>query len=268
MTTYTINTELNGIEINFDCKPGEETRTALKAAGYRWHRQKKVWYARNNAERLNLAQQITGQGEVTRIEGEAKKAAAAVKVADLNSINKAYTFRETGEGLYAGWTGNNAGKLSGKYGAEAKKIILAELKKNGIKATGRTGKGGYTEHFYFTVSVPAQYMKTREQFVAEKMQNPHFSGCGNAWWYDEDGTEIFVEKLLAMDTADRERIMKATFNREFDWATREQTADIVDSDFVAAVKVIVDSFNADHSNTQVDYFDVGFYTTYTWKAVA
>ena len=58
--TMTLNQELNGIEIKFDCKPIRETIDSLKAAGFRWHNVKKLWYAKQNDSRLKLAKEITG----------------------------------------------------------------------------------------------------------------------------------------------------------------------------------------------------------------
>ena len=55
MASYTLNQEHNGIEISFDHKPGQDVLTALKSAGYRWHHTKKVWYAKQTADRLTLA---------------------------------------------------------------------------------------------------------------------------------------------------------------------------------------------------------------------
>lgn len=60
MAVLTINQELNGIEISFEKKPKSETLTALKAAGFRWHRTKKIWYAKQTAERMTLAETLTG----------------------------------------------------------------------------------------------------------------------------------------------------------------------------------------------------------------
>lgn len=53
-----INEQLNGIELKFNRRPSEEVRAALKAAGFRWHHKKAVWYAKNNPERLSVAQVI------------------------------------------------------------------------------------------------------------------------------------------------------------------------------------------------------------------
>lgn len=58
MTTLTLNQELNGIEISFDCKPVAATLNALKGIGFRWHSKRRVWYAKNTPERLELAQTI------------------------------------------------------------------------------------------------------------------------------------------------------------------------------------------------------------------
>lgn len=59
MAIYTINQEHDGIEIKFDEKPTADTLTALKSAGFRWHKVKKIWYARQTADRLTLAKAIT-----------------------------------------------------------------------------------------------------------------------------------------------------------------------------------------------------------------
>lgn len=53
-----INEQLNGIELKFKSKPDEETREALKAAGFRWHRKKCVWYAKNDPQHMSKAQLI------------------------------------------------------------------------------------------------------------------------------------------------------------------------------------------------------------------
>lgn len=60
MCTMTLNSQFNGIELTFAGKPAEEIREAMKAAGFRWHKQKKLWYAKNTAERLALAEKLSG----------------------------------------------------------------------------------------------------------------------------------------------------------------------------------------------------------------
>ena len=53
-----INPDFDGVEVYFPTKPSEETRTALKAAGYRWHSKKKCWYAKNTEKHLQALRAI------------------------------------------------------------------------------------------------------------------------------------------------------------------------------------------------------------------
>ena len=48
-----------------DSKPEAATLEALKVAGYRWHKVKKLWYAKNTPDRLQLAKAITGGEPIT-----------------------------------------------------------------------------------------------------------------------------------------------------------------------------------------------------------
>ena len=50
--------EFDSVEVYFPGKPAEDTRTALKAAGYRWHSKKKCWYARNTEQNLQALRAI------------------------------------------------------------------------------------------------------------------------------------------------------------------------------------------------------------------
>lgn len=61
MCTMAINSQFNGIELTFEGKPDEAIRDAMKAAGFRWHRQKKLWYAKKSADRMALAEKLSGQ---------------------------------------------------------------------------------------------------------------------------------------------------------------------------------------------------------------
>ena len=93
MTTLTLNKELNGIEIRFDCKPISSTLESLKKSGFRWHRQKKFWYAKQTPERIKLAQSITDGKEiktVTTKEKAEKKNVFGVKVGDIFSASWGY----------------------------------------------------------------------------------------------------------------------------------------------------------------------------------
>ena len=60
-TSIVLNEELNGVELYFDKKPLQNVIETLKSAGFRWHRLKKCWYAKQNDKTLALAQSIAEQ---------------------------------------------------------------------------------------------------------------------------------------------------------------------------------------------------------------
>ena len=82
MCTMAINQELNGIELSFEGKPAEEIREAMKAAGFRWHRMKKLWYAKNTTERLALAEELSGGARRSGTGSGSKKIWSGFKIRD------------------------------------------------------------------------------------------------------------------------------------------------------------------------------------------
>ena len=100
MTTLTLNQELNGIEVKFDAMPLQATLDGLKKLGFRWHRQKKIWYAKNTPERLEMAQAIADGEEyaeqIRKEEPKEKKQKAekknvfGVKIGDVFSASWGY----------------------------------------------------------------------------------------------------------------------------------------------------------------------------------
>lgn len=190
MTTYALNEAHNGIEITFDGKPSEAIRTALKSNGYRWHKQKKLWYAKQTAERLALAESLA-EGRTEAEPRQTPQPAERWTTAHIEELMSHYPKTDDGQG----WTGCNRVRA---YGQELKKLILDELKSKGIKATAKTGRGGWTTSFTFSVVIPTECKDDPEPF-----------------------------KNL--------------------------------------VRMVVDSFNYDHSDIMTDYFDCGFYDWYEWK---
>jgi hypothetical protein len=63
MTTYTLNNEKNGIELHFTDKPNEEIRNMIKAAGYKWSKFQKLWYAKQNDKTIAIAEQLATKEE-------------------------------------------------------------------------------------------------------------------------------------------------------------------------------------------------------------
>lgn len=55
MCTLSINNQFNGVELLFDGKPSEEIRDTLKSVGFRWHKVKKLWYAKRTDKTMEVA---------------------------------------------------------------------------------------------------------------------------------------------------------------------------------------------------------------------
>lgn len=83
MTTYTLNPEFKGIEVKFSSIPSSAIRENLKANGFRWHKQKAVWYAKETAERLQLVKALAEGKEEPKEEKEEVKPLHSFKVGDL-----------------------------------------------------------------------------------------------------------------------------------------------------------------------------------------
>lgn len=59
MTNIILNKEKNGIEVRFDVKPAQEIIDSLKEHGFRWSGKQKMWYAKQDSERLALVDSLS-----------------------------------------------------------------------------------------------------------------------------------------------------------------------------------------------------------------
>ena len=261
---YTLNNELNGIEIYFEEKPGDLIRDALKENRFRWNGRKKCWYAKQSETALDLAERLTAGRQATaeqiRKEIRQKHEETKLTIEKMQEAAKGYTFKETGEGLYAGWTGCNCEGLN-LTGQELKKAIIAELKKHGIKATARSGRG-YYDSFDFTIRVPAEFTVSKAEYIEKRKQDLRIP----TWIRDRNtGKDIHSDALWDMSEEDRNNLLTGQYEYEYEWKTRD--GEVLPTDqFRSFVETVVNSFNSDHSNGMIDYFDVGFYKSFTWKA--
>ena len=78
--TMALNAERNGVELTFGEKPSEDVRNSLKSVGFRWHSQRKLWYAKQNAETIGLAEKLTGASPKAK-KATSKKASPKAKKA-------------------------------------------------------------------------------------------------------------------------------------------------------------------------------------------
>ena len=89
------NKALNGLEVSFESKPKREVLDTLKSNGFRWHNQKKIWYAKDNEKRRQALSSLQGEDLATK-KAEPKKAKAVenkygVKVGDIFLLSFGYS---------------------------------------------------------------------------------------------------------------------------------------------------------------------------------
>ena len=133
--TTTKNEQFNSIEITFSGKPSDRVREALKGLRFRWHNVKKCWYGYTDEE--------TAEKAIAEAEATEKAEAEPLTIPKAEFVD--------GGGLYDGWKGGNNSKWS--TDDELKKLILADYKKVGIKATVRKERAGYLTALTVTVQI-------------------------------------------------------------------------------------------------------------------
>lgn len=251
--TITPNAAYNSLEISFDGKPAEAVRDALKALKFRWHNVKKVWYG--------YADEATTRAA---IEGKESKSAEK-KPAKINP-----------DGL------ENNKKTA--YGAEFAAVLRADLKARGVKGvTIRSGRGGWTDSITATITMAAEDFRSAEEAAARdgwrtffrrqndgltvdgvryhpgyegsEIENTGYISCGNS--YKDDSTESNFPVLRAFW---RDQIT-ALHGINHYHLEPENKLELTTAAFerVEAIYKIIDSYNWDNSDSQSDYFDVGFY---------
>ena len=190
-----------------------------------------------------------------------KKTVEVLTAEKLKAITAEYNKKvvEDGTAPYTGWTGTNH-KYYGSD-AELKKAILAELKKNGIQATARQ-RGTYITALTFTVKVPKEFQVTEPEYIETEMKK-RFNR--RYYWITPDGGTVRNDELLNMPENERNAVKAYTFKREYQRAIENKDGETVKPEYIEAVKAIVKSFNADHSDTMADYFDRAIYDSYKWK---
>lgn len=260
--TYTINEERGGVEVSFPGKPSEAVRDQLKASGFRWHNSRRVWYAKQTPDRIALAQSLAGSAAPVQVAQKAEPQRLTAEALEAITAKYSEMITADGEGIYAGYTGANG---RGLYGQDLKKAILAELKKNGFSATARSGRGGYTDSFTFTVKVPAAFTISESDYI--KAETEGHATIRGLYWYTTPAGESIHRDALPYDYEERQPILEETARRIYRDSVADQSGENVAQVFKKAVKAIVTSFNSDHSDSMTDYFDRGIYDWYRWAAV-
>lgn len=242
MANYTLNQELNGIEIAFEAKPTAATLDCLKNAGFRWHRVKKVWYAKQTADRIALAESIA-DGQPTPAKAE--------KPETINLDN----------------LGANTPSL---YGAELAAAIRADLKKRGVKGvTVRAKKCTHETGIKVTIKATAADIVSVEEYK-ERYSFSEFScdaECyhgvfdGSRWIYSATWAEMTEEeRRAAYDSHVRYYLAKSPdFNNYHHERKDMRTITTAFYNKVVAVFQIANQWNYNNSDSMTDYFDIGYF---------
>ena len=277
--SYTINEEHNGIEISFSEKPGDIIRDELKKQGFRWHKVKRVWYARNTSERLELAERLSHRGEeLQELRAQGREAAEmeaerVIDRAEETGLAIPPARFVDGGGLYDGWEGGNA--RTWRTDAELKALLLSDFKKAGISATIRFGRGGYLTSLTVTIKISADEIKPFEEWEKD------YHLVDGRWHYytDERGKvcDMYGEQFYSMPENEQGAMLENIKRTEYKLAVARLTEsgnchgreiDELNERGNAKYKTvlaIVDSYNRDCSNSMVDYFDRDIYDHYTFK---
>ena len=279
--SYALNEEHNGIEITFSEKPGDIIRDEPKKNGFKWHNVKKVWYARNNAERLELAERLASREERINEEKKTMKAAAEHKLETVksNAENAPFVIPSAkfvdGSGLYDGWEGGNHKEWHNDK--ELKTHLLSDFKRAGIAATVRFNRAGYLTSITVTIKITPDEIKSFDEWAKDNFDHV-IAGRWN-YYKDESGKirDIYGERFYSLPKEEQEQlfenIKRTTYELEVAHLIEKgnchgREIDVLTDDGNAkykTVQAIVDSYNRDCSNGMIDYFDRDIYDHYTFK---
>lgn len=238
-----INQELNGIEITFESKPEAATLEALKAAGYRWHKVKKLWYAKNTPDRLQLAKAITGGEPIT-----------------AQPARRGYNLEGLGVGTL-------------KHGAELAAAIREDLKKRGVDGvTVRARRVTYDTGITLTIKATAADFVSIEE-GAERFTYGDFLQAVTRWnSLYTNGRYITASDLDEMTEEEKEnarRVYIAECLKKFDRFNFGNYRNNERADFweltsaffekCRAAYLIANQWNYNNSDSMTDYYDVGYY---------
>ena len=258
--TYEIkpNEQFKSLEIYFSEKPEAETRDALKALHFRWNPKKSCWYGFADLATLSeTLESVTGK----------KPEENAVVIPDACKINEGT--------LYEGWQGGNYHNW--KDGDDLKAQLKAAFKKTGLKVTIRERSNGYSYCFYFTITLSRSKDLKPFELYKETTRNRYYNGSDFVYYNDENGKtqSIFGEKLGTLPEEEQAAIIKKHIEFCYNFELKEtiyfpkelETLNEEGNRKFLLLHEIVSSFNKDESNSQIDYFDRGFYDRYCLKIV-
>ena len=240
MCKININQELNGIELSFESKPEAATLDEIKSHGFRWNRNKCVWYAKQTVDRLTFAESL---GEIE----------ATTKHDDKINLDN---------------LGENTPRLGG---AELSSAIRDDLKRRGVK--GCTVRVRNWDSVTVTVRATAADFTSLEEFKERYLFSEfccdiesHGKFTGESWVYSLEGLTEDEQNRLYDNYCKYEIENRRDYNeyhRERKLYPQYTTAFC---EKLEAIYKISNQWNYDNSDPYTDYFDRGYYLDIDIKA--
>lgn len=169
------------------------------------------------------------------------------------------------------WEGENSHKV---FGSDLPKAIRAELKANGIKGVSVS---------YRNKSLNLKFKISDADFrpFEEYLEGYGWNNLGSWCWFNGENKPRDI--FWGLDADDRKKLLAENARRDYDYV--KESSEKYSSGYdlneyylddykmfsdafiekVKKAKMIVDSYNFDESNAQVDYFWRGFYENYSVK---
>lgn len=287
------NAEFGSVEIYFKEKPSLAVRDALKTAHFRWHGVKKCWYGYADADTVrHMIEAAEGIEAINaeNFDAEGKKAREGVDVPpeDKKAPEAKETAKAEAEKIAAMITSSPEGEYN--LPDHWRKV----WRECGIKGvTVRNNRGGYSYHFTFTFRLlPGDVIPESEALpmLEDKFRaDPRFWG---EWINDPDIEDecrgnVYYTAFYGWDAEKKERFFKDAARRSYDrmckngpgcavhawvfYLEREKMRreyPIFTAQFWDRLEIVARSVsfhNYDNSDSQTDYFDVGFYETWDFE---
>lgn len=195
MTTYRINEEFNGIEITFESKPADDIRSTLKENGFRWHRAKGLWYAKQNAQRLELAEILAAGNEAPKAK-KTKKAEKTnkfgVKVGDL--FRTSWGYEQTNNDFF------QVVELVGSMSVRVREVCPPVVNREAVSGMSEDITIRNTNEMLPATS-SSVFIKDQEKgdlkrlksFAADGVSNPQFNltSFADAWKVEADEITVY-----------------------------------------------------------------------------
>ena len=192
MTTYRINEEFNGIEITFESKPADDIRSTLKENGFRWHKAKGLWYAKQNAQRLELAEILAAGNEAPKAKKAEKQNKFGVKVGDL--FRTSWGYEQTNNDFF------QVVELVGSMSVRVREVCPPVVKREAVSGMSEDITIRNTSEMLPATS-SSVFIKDQEKgdlkrlksFAADGVSNPQFNltSFADAWKVEADEITVY-----------------------------------------------------------------------------